>query len=165
MTLDLNAKPAPPIGLIALIAAQLVCAAFFAGDVLADFRIPSESLPYLSVEALACATLVLTILAELHFLRQILQRQAHLQRAASVATAAISEVIEAHLVAWKLTPSEHDIANLLVKGLSIAEIARIRGNAEGTVKSHLNAVYRKSGSQNRHDLLAQILDSLMARDA
>ena len=81
-----------------------------------------------------------------------------------MAGAAIAEVIEAHFAEWALTPAEHDIANFLVKGLSIAEIAQVRGSAEGTVKSHLNAIYRKSGSQNRGELLAQILDSLMARE-
>ena len=36
-----------------------------------------------------------------------------------------------------------------IKGLSIAEIARLRGTSEGTVKAHSNAIYRKAGVSGR----------------
>jgi DNA-binding NarL/FixJ family response regulator len=62
-----------------------------------------------------------------------------------------------------LTPSEADVANFLVKGLGIAEIAQMRGSAEGTIKSHLNSIYRKSGTHNRGEVLSLIIDSLMDR--
>ncbi len=37
----------------------------------------------------------------------------------------------------------------------------MRGSAEGTVKSHLNAIYRKSGTANRGELLSSIIDTLI----
>ena len=165
MSLDLTARAKPPYGLMALVVAQVICAIFFVGDVLADFSLPAVGDPHLSIELVAGIVLLVTVVVEIRIIARILRRQAHLQRAASTAAAAITEVIEAHFTAWQLTPSEHDIANLLVKGLSISEIASVRGSAEGTVKSHLNAIYRKSGAQNRGELLSLIIDSLMARDA
>ncbi|WP_245867101.1 helix-turn-helix transcriptional regulator [Oceaniglobus roseus] len=154
----------PPWGLIALIAVQVFCAAFFAGDVLNDFReagVQQAILGHLDIEALATLSLIAAIVVETRMAVRILRRQAHLERSVSVASAAMNDVIQAHFAAWNLTASEADIANFLVKGLSIAEIARLRGSAEGTVKSHLNAIYRKSGTANRGELLSLILESLM----
>lgn len=163
MTLDLAAPVRPPYALLALILAQAVCAVVFVGDVMADSRMEGTDGLHLSIELVAAVTLAVTIAFETRYVMRLLRRQAHLRRAASLAAAAMTEVIDAHFEAWKLTPSENDVATLLVKGLPIAEIARIRGSAEGTVKSHLNAIYRKSGSQNRGELLAQIIDSMMDR--
>lgn len=161
MVPDLAGRIRPPLALIALLIAQIGCAVFFVADVVADFTTPPLHEFHLSIEVVAGLTLIATAAAQAHWLMTLLRRQVHLQRSASLAASAMSDVIEAHFTAWSLTPSEHDIAYFLVKGLSIAEIARIRGSAEGTVKSHLNAIYRKSGSQNRGELLAQIIDSLM----
>lgn len=164
MSPDLETATKKPVGLIGLVAAQLGCAAYFLFDVFADFHLATGE-PHLIVELLAAILLIATALVLRRQINTMLRRQARLNQAVSTASAAIAEVIEAHFVAWRLTPTEHEIANLLVKGLPIAEIAQVRGSAEGTVKSHLNAIYRKSGSQNRGELLSQIIDSLMARDA
>jgi len=107
-------------------------------------------------------SLCAAIVFETRYLMSLLRRKAHLEQSASIANAAIHDVIEAHFEMWKLTPAEQDVANFLVKGLSIAEIAAIRGNAEGTVKSHLNAIYRKSETKGRGELLSSIIDSLMS---
>lgn len=165
MPVNLSAKPRPPWGLILLVLAQILCAGFFLADVIGDFGRADESRPHLSIEMLAGAVLIVSVVVLIRVIVSILRRQAHLERAAGIASAAIAEVIEAHFAAWRLTPAEHDVANLMVKGLSIAEIADIRGSAEGTVKAHLNAIYRKSGCQNRGELLSRIIDSLMERDA
>ena len=95
-----------------------------------------------------------------HFLG-LLQRKAQLERSVAQASAAVQDVIEAFLDAWSLTAAERDVAGLLIKGLTIAEIAGIRGSAEGTIKAHLNAIYRKSGTRNRADLLSLIIEHLL----
>jgi len=164
MPLDLNAKPKTPYGLILLIPVQVVCAGFFLLDVLRDLM--GEGMDVHSVvEFAAVMVLIASVALEIGLLRTILRRQAALRRSAAIAAAAINDVIEAHFTEWNLTPSERDVANLTVKGLSIAEIARLRENAEGTVKAHLNAIYRKSGSQNRGELLSGIIDSMMSVEA
>ena len=70
-------------------------------------------------------------------------------------------MIESHFDDWTLTASERDVAGLMVKGLSIAEIAQVRGSAEGTVKAHLNAIYRKANARNRAEVLSHIMDTLI----
>lgn len=54
-----------------------------------------------------------------------------------------------------------DVARFLIKGCEIAEIARLRGTAEGNVKAHLNAIYRKSGVSGRAALVSLLIENLM----
>ena len=42
-----------------------------------------------------------------------------------------------------------------------AQIAELRGSAQGTVKSQLNAIYRKAGVSGRTALLALLIEDLM----
>jgi DNA-binding NarL/FixJ family response regulator len=79
----------------------------------------------------------------------------------ALASSELQSVIESHFEQWKLTASERDVAALMVKGLSIAEIAKVRGSAEGTVKAHLNAIYRKAEARNRAEVLSNIMDALI----
>ncbi|MBC7740336.1 MAG: helix-turn-helix transcriptional regulator [Candidatus Saccharibacteria bacterium] len=62
---------------------------------------------------------------------------------------------------WHLTPTEQDVASFTIKGCSIAEIARLRGSAEGTIKTHLNAIYRKSGVTGRAQLVSVLVEDLL----
>lgn len=167
MTLTIQARSRLPWGLILLVAAQIVCAVFFGLDVAFDFFSEPTRLEaaephwHLAFEALATVSLWAAIAFEVRYIVRLWQRKAQLERSVSVASAAIEDVIEAFLEEWRLTAAEHDVATLLIKGLTIAEIARVRGSAEGTVKAHLNAIYRKSGTRNRGDLLSLIIDNLL----
>lgn len=60
-----------------------------------------------------------------------------------------------------LTPSERDVAWFTIKGLSLAEIARMRQTSDGTVKAQSNAIYRKAGVSGRTQLLSLFLEDLM----
>jgi DNA-binding NarL/FixJ family response regulator len=112
-------------------------------------------------EALASAALFIGIGVEIVYLKQLLQRKAGLEASVKLASSSLQTVIESHFDAWNLTPAERDVATLMVKGLSISEIAGVRGSAEGTVKAHLNAIYRKSGARNRAEVLSHIMDTLI----
>ena len=52
-----------------------------------------------------------------------------------------------------------DVGKALRQKLS--EVAEIRGSAEGTVKAHLNAIYRKAGVQGRNGLMSLLIEDLM----
>jgi DNA-binding CsgD family transcriptional regulator len=51
-----------------------------------------------------------------------------------------------------LSHSEFKVALLVARGLSNKKVARELGVKEGTVKVHLNRVFRKLGAKRRHDL-------------
>ncbi|SDC87931.1 regulatory protein, luxR family [Cupriavidus sp. YR651] len=64
--------------------------------------------------------------------------------------------------AWKLTPAEKDVALLLVKGLSLEEIAGLRESGAKTVRQHAANIYAKAKLEGRHQLAAYFLEDLMA---
>ncbi|MAU51230.1 MAG: helix-turn-helix transcriptional regulator [Roseovarius sp.] len=150
--------------LMGLIAVQSLCAAFFLWDVLNDIGpdgLRALANLHIAIEALAALALVSAIVFETRYLMRLLRRKAHLEDQVSIAAGAFHEIVLAHFDRWGLTPAEADVAMFTIKGFSIAETARLRGSAEGTVKAQLNAVYRKAGVSGRGALLGLLVDDLM----
>lgn len=144
-----------------LIVAQIICAVVFLVDVLTDISELSALDWQIVPEALASIALLVGIAFEAIYLVHLLRRKASLERSVGMASAALQTVIDSNFDDWKLTASERDVAALMVKGLSISEIANVRGSAEGTVKAHLNAIYRKSNARNRAEVLSHIMDTMI----
>lgn len=61
---------------------------------------------------------------------------------------------------WGLTKAEGEIGLFLLKGLSLREIANLRGTSETTVRQQALALYRKSSVDGRHQFAALILEDL-----
>ena len=150
--------------LIGLILFQCVCTAFFAIDIAADLEAAWPDVLgnwHLLPELGATLGLILGVVCEVLVLRRLLQRQTRLQQGMSVAAGALAEVMEGFFAEWALTPAEADVAGFTVKGYSIAEIAGFRGSAEATVKTHLNAIYRKAGVAGRAQLVSLLVEDLL----
>lgn len=73
----------------------------------------------------------------------------------------LSRAIDQQLEAWHLSAAEKDVAFLLLKGLSLKEIAAARGTSEKTVRAQSVAVYAKSGLAGRSELSAFFLEDLL----
>lgn len=54
------------------------------------------------------------------------------------------------------------MATCTIKGLSVAKIAQRRDSAGGTVKSQLNAIYRKSAQAGRGQLVSVLIEDLVS---
>lgn len=147
--------------ILALIAFQLLCSAFFVVDVIEDFREGGVQWWHMLPELAATAGLFLGIVFEVRALMALLRRQAIMEKSLGVAAGALAELMEDYFRQWGLTPSEADVAAFTIKGCSIAEIAQMRGSAEGTVKTHLNAIYRKAGVQGRGQLVSVLIEDLL----
>ncbi|SMX35928.1 helix-turn-helix transcriptional regulator [Maliponia aquimaris] len=153
-----------PIPLVLLIAAQLLCAAFFLVDVLSDgieLGWPPFTHWHFVVESAAVLALIAGVVFETRALMALLRRKAHLERQLSLAAGAFHDIVLQHFESWGLTPSEQDVALFTLKGMAIPEIARLRGTAEGTVKAHLGAIYRKAGVTGRGAFVALFIEELM----
>ncbi len=72
-----------------------------------------------------------------------------------------SEAIQVQLTLWDFTPSEKEIALLLLKGLSFEEIARVRAAKEKTVRQQASAIYRKSSLTGRHEFAAWFFEDFL----
>tara|TARA_R110002124_G_scaffold150610_1_gene317315 strand:+ start:2108 stop:2629 length:522 start_codon:yes stop_codon:yes gene_type:complete len=73
----------------------------------------------------------------------------------------LSVEIDNQLNRWDLTEAEKAVAFLLVKGLSIKEIASVRNTSVKTVRTQTNAIYSKSGLSGRSELSAFFLEDLL----
>jgi DNA-binding CsgD family transcriptional regulator len=143
---------------------QCVCTVFFLIDVVSDLAQSDWSMPadlHMLPEIGATLGLISGIVVLTAYLLRLLRRQAHLERSLGVAQGALAELIEEYFTTWGLTPSEADVATFTIKGYSIAEIAELRGSAEATVKTHLNAIYRKAGVTGRGQLVSLLIEDLM----
>lgn len=76
----------------------------------------------------------------------------------------LAEAIDEQFGAWGLTPTEREVALLLLKGQSHKQIAYDTGRSERTVRQHAATVYQKSGLGGRAELAAFFLEDLMLPD-
>ena len=78
--------------------------------------------------------------------------------------AGLGQAIQEQFHRWNLSAAEAEIGLLLLKGLSLKEIARVRGTGERTVREQARAVYQKAGLANRAALSAFFLEDLLLPD-
>jgi len=81
------------------------------------------------------------------------ESRAHLQ--------GLAIAIDRQLARWSFSPAEREVALLLLKGLSLKEIAAVRGTSERTVRQQALALYRKAGLSGRAELAAFFLEDLL----
>jgi DNA-binding CsgD family transcriptional regulator len=74
----------------------------------------------------------------------------------------LSRAIDDQFMRWTLTPAEKEVALLLLKGMSMKEVAEIRNCSERTARHHSLAIYQKSGLGGRAELSAFFLEDLLA---
>jgi DNA-binding CsgD family transcriptional regulator len=74
----------------------------------------------------------------------------------------LGEAIEAQFARWNFTEAEQEVALLLLKGLSLKEVAAIRATSERTVRAQARSLYGKAGLSGRAALSAFFLEDLLA---
>ena len=80
---------------------------------------------------------------------------------AEAALEGLGRAIDAQFTSWRLTPTEREIALMLLKGYGHKEIAGLTGRSERTVRQHAGVVYEKAGIAGRAELAAFFLNDLM----
>jgi DNA-binding CsgD family transcriptional regulator len=73
----------------------------------------------------------------------------------------LSQAIDQQLSKWTLTTAEKEVAFLLLKGLSLKEIATVRQTSEKTARAQSVSIYSKSGLSGRSELSAFFLEDLL----
>jgi DNA-binding CsgD family transcriptional regulator len=73
----------------------------------------------------------------------------------------LSSAIDEQLSKWGLTPAEKEVAFLLLKGLSLKDVANIRNTSEKTARVQSMAIYAKAGLASRSELSAFFLEDLL----
>lgn len=144
---------------------QVLCGLVFIAELFSDvlglrnwpLRWQSREL----VQLMAVLGLILGSIASLAFLVSTMRHAKSVERQLQAASGAFHIAIDKQFSEWGLSPAEADVALYAVKGFSNAEIADLRNTSEATVKTQLNAVFRKSDVQSRAELMSQFMDLLL----
>lgn len=141
--------------------AQAAAAAFFVLDVTSDMS--SGAVDYHTIlEAVIAIGLVLGGMFGVRELSRSHDLLRSHETALAAASGALAEVIDAEFTEWRLTPAERDIGMLALKGFDTAEIAQLRGAAQGTVRAQMTSIYAKSGVSGRAQFAAHFVEDLLA---
>jgi DNA-binding CsgD family transcriptional regulator len=73
----------------------------------------------------------------------------------------LSKIIQQQFDDWTLTKSEREVALLLLKGLTLDEIAGVRDTKPKTIRQQASNVYKKANLSGRHELVAYFLEDLL----
>ena len=71
----------------------------------------------------------------------------------------LSRLVNRALAKARLTRKEEEVARLVLKGLTSAEIGEMMGNSEKTIKQHLTQVYAKLGVTGRAEFFHLVFPS------
>lgn len=156
----LSAGRRQTVALSIFLVVQTLGTVFFVGDVIGDLRDDPYSVHFI-FEAVVTAALVLGILFGTFALRRTIELLRAQDQALQVARGALSDVIDRQFQAWALTPAERDVGFLALKGLDVAEIAELRGAAQGTVRAQLTRIYSKAGVSGRAQFAAFFVEDLL----
>lgn len=74
---------------------------------------------------------------------------------------AFAKAISQQFEDWGLSKSESEVAFLLLKGLSLAEIASLRETKEKTVRQQASSLYKKAGVSGRHAFSAWFIEDAL----
>src|SRR5687767_14356857 len=72
----------------------------------------------------------------------------------------LGEAIDRQFSTWKLTEAEREVGLLILKGLSLKEIAGVRATSERTIRAQARSIYAKAGLSGRAALAAFFLEDL-----
>ena len=152
--------------LYAALAIQLISALFFIGQLWTEvLGIRHVAIPWQyqeGIQILASIGLLMGVVISGLFLRHSRQRMAQLGQQIDVASGNFESHLNEMFSQWDLSKSEQAVAVYAMKGFSNAEIADLRGTSESTIKSQMNAVYRKTDLANRQQLISFLVEEMFS---
>ena len=139
----------------------LIAAIFFSQDIYIDVVVEGKGFSHILIGGGIFVAVLLALGLEL-------KRVLELHSSASISQSEIlrlkghlTQVISDEFEHWRLNPTEKEIALLLIKGLSMQEIADIRHVKEKSVRQQATGIYTKGGVANRHELSAYFIEDLL----
>ncbi|SDK94954.1 helix-turn-helix transcriptional regulator [Aliiruegeria lutimaris] len=162
-------RPFPRGVMVAVVAFQVLGAIFFSYDTLGPLLgLRSQPLDWQLhelIEICAAAGLIVGSVFGFVVLRRSDARRQAAEEKLSALSVAFCDMLETRFGDWQLTPAEHDVAFLVIKGFSTQEIAGFRQTSPGTVKAQTAAIYRKAGVGGRAQLVSLLIDDLMEAES
>ena len=153
-----------PVGLMAL---QVVAAAFFVVDGFEDWIVEGAQGSQLDL-GMECVIALALFAGVILSSRNIIRLTRDLRRneeSLARARGALADHIDLRFREWGLTKGEGEVALFALKGCDVAEIARLRGAAAGTIRSQLSQIYAKAGVTSQAMLVSVFIDDLLDKPA
>ncbi len=147
-----------------MVALQVIAAAFFVFDSIEDQIVEARQGFSLdaTMECLIALALLGGIILSSRYILRLKRELLWKDQTLASARGALGEHILLQFQSWGLTPGEGEVALFALKGCDVAEIARLRGAAAGTVRSQLSQVYAKAGVTSQAMLVSLFIDDLLA---
>lgn len=140
----------------------ILAMSFFAYDIITDLISDGDSLLHIVIELIVFVAISFVLFRELHHVKSLNKAIKNEKSKTARLAGELLAVIQDQFTQWKLTPSECDVALLLIKGFSMKEIANARKVKEKTVRLQATSIYAKSGCEGRHELSAYFIEDLMS---
>ena len=136
---------------------------FFAYDIIIDLMNSRDSYLHIIIELVVFVAISFVLLIELKQVKS-LNKEITIEKSKTARLAGeLLAVMHEQFARWGLSSSEVDVAILLIKGLSMKEIANVRDVKEKTVRHQATSIYGKSGYAGRHELAAHFIEDLMSQ--
>ncbi len=134
---------------------------FFIYDILSDLISNDDGIFHITIELLVFIAISIVLFYELQHVKS-LDKEIKIEKSKTARLAGeLLTVMREQFSQWGLSPSENEVALLLIKGLSMKEIADARSVKEKTIRSQATSIYAKSGCTGRHELAAYFIEDLM----
>lgn len=142
----------------------LIAAVFFIQDIYIDILVEGKGLSHITVEGGIFIAVLLALGIEVKRVIDLHSTVSVSQNEIRRLKGHLAEVISSEFDRWRLSQTEREIALLLIKGLSMQEIAGIRQVKEKSVRQQAARIYTKAGVSNRNELSAHFIEDLLVPD-
>ena len=153
----------------AVLAGTVVCFAFFSFDVVIDLRehimdnvaYSGAEMFHLVFEAISVLTLGSCILVTSRYLAKLTDEERKAKSSLHALREDFDGFVGQRFAKWTLSPAESDVALLLLRGLSVSDIAELRDTRSGTVKVQAHNIFRKSGVNSRVEFTSLFMEEFI----
>lgn len=151
------------LGPMAIAAVQLIAAIYFVFDGIDDLlgQIGKGFSMEIVMECLVAFALLGGVVVSTRYIGRLSRELQWKDQSLAKARGALAEHIMLRFSEWRLTPGEGEVALFALKGCEVAEIARLRGAAAGTVRSQLSQIYAKAGVSSQAMLTSLFIEDLL----
>ena len=139
----------------------ILASIFFLYDIVSDSFEDVDNNIHVFVECLIFIGVTITLFLEIK--KVIILRHNITVEKGKVArlSGELYQVINEQFSEWQLTEAEKEIAIMLIKGLTMQEIANLRNVKEKTIRQQATGLYAKSGYTGRHELASHFIADLL----
>lgn len=142
----------------------MVAAIFFVHDIYVDVVVEGVGPQHVVLEGGIFLAVLVALGIEVARVVELNSANSASQKEIQRLKAHLSSVIVDEFNSWGLSDSEKEIALLLIKGLSMQEIATIRKVKEKSVRQQATGIYTKAGVASRYELAAYFIEDFLDPD-